>query len=154
MLRTRRLCTGLRGVIVIGALIASGAAVAQTAPMSKGDAREAVALSPAETETLLAGMRTYLETIQGIIAAMAENKTAAVADIAAKSGAKLLQEAEPATGLKLPLGFTSMSFDTHDKFDKIAARARKGASRGEILGDLRDVMGNCISCHAAYRLAK
>lgn len=103
---------------------------------------------------MLTGMRTYLETIQGIVAAMAENQVARVPDIASESGAKLLQVAAPVTGLKLPLGFTSMSFDTHDKFDKLADRARKGASRTEVLNDMRDIMGNCISCHAAYRLAK
>ncbi len=129
-------------------------ASSQVAPQAKGDPREAVALSPAETETMLAGMRTYLETIQGIVAAMAENQVARVPEIAGRSGAKLLQVAAPATGLKLPLGFTSMSFDTHDKFDKLADKAKKGASRSEVLNDLRDIMGNCISCHAAYRLAK
>ncbi len=151
----RRTAIQAMTAVAIGTIWAlSMPALAQTAPMAKGDAREAIALSPAETETLLAGMRTYLETIQGIVAAMAENKTTAVGDIAAKSGAKLLQNAAPVTGLKLPLGFTSMSFDTHDKFDKVAERARKGGSRAEILGELRDIMGNCISCHAAYRLAK
>lgn len=141
------LATALACVIVTPCL-------AQVAPQAKGDPREAVALSPSETEALLTGMRTYLETIQGIVAAMAENGTARVPEIAAKSGAKLLQDAAPVTGLKLPLGFTSMSFDTHDKFDKLAEKARKGAARGEVLTDLRDIMGNCISCHAAYRLAK
>ena len=57
------------------------------------------------------------------------------------------------TGLKLPLGFASMSFDTHDKFDKLAEKAKRGASRAEVLTDLRDIMGNCVSCHASYRLA-
>ena len=150
--------TGLRTSIVAlalgAALISSAPASAQVAPQAKGDPREAIALSPAETETMLTGMRTYLETIQGIVAAMAENQVARVPDIASESGAKLLQVAAPVTGLKLPLGFTSMSFDTHDKFDKLADRARKGASRTEVLNAMRDIMGNCISCHAAYRLAK
>jgi len=128
-------------------------AMAQQPPRAKGDPREAVALAPAEVETLLAGMRTYLETIQGIVAAMAENEVARVPDIAAKSGAKLLQNVAPVTGLKLPLGFASMSFDTHDKFDKLAEKAKRGTSRAEVLTDLRDIMGNCISCHSAYRLA-
>ena len=122
--------------------------------MAKGDPREGVSLSPAEVETLLTGMRTYLETIQGITAAMAENRIASVPDIASKSGAKLLQKATPITGLKLPLAFSSMAMDTHDKFDKLADKARRGSSRSEMLADLRDIMGNCISCHAAYRLAK
>lgn len=46
-----------------------------------------------------------------------------------------------------------MSFDTHDKFDKLAEKATRGRSRAELLSDLRDIMGNCISCHASYRLA-
>ena len=60
----------------------SGTVAAQTPPQAKGDPREAIALSPVETEKLLAGMRTYLETIQGIVAAMAENDVARVAAIA------------------------------------------------------------------------
>lgn len=131
----------------------SAPALAQHQPQSEGDPREAIALDPKEVETLLAGMRTYLETIQGIVAAMAENKIDRVPDIAAKSGAKLLEKVVPSTGLKVPIGFGLMSFDTHDKFDKLAEKARRGTSRAEVLTDLRDIMGNCISCHASYRLA-
>jgi hypothetical protein len=143
----------LTAVCLVGAA-AGFSAAAQQPPQAKGDPREAVALSPAEAEALLTGMRTYLETIQGIVAAMAENQVAGVSDIAPKSGAKLLQDVNPVTGLKLPIGFASMSFDTHDKFDKLAEKAARGSSRGEILNDLRDIMGNCISCHASYRLAR
>jgi hypothetical protein len=126
---------------------------AQQPPQSQGDPREAVALSPEEAEALLAGMRTYLETIQGIVAAMAENHVDQVPGIASRSGAKLLENVVPSTGLKVPLGFGMMAFDTHDKFDKLAEKARRGTSRSEVLNDLRDIMGNCISCHASYRLA-
>ncbi len=144
----------LTGFIFCVALAFSASPViAQHAPLAKGDPREAVNLSPKETAEFLAGMRTYLETIQGIVAAMAENKSARVPAIAKKSGAKLLNGVSLFTGLKLPLGFTSMSFDTHDKFDKLADKAAKGASRSIILADLRDIMGNCISCHAMYRFA-
>ena len=66
---------------------------------------------------------------------------------------QLLQGTSPMTGLKVPLGFTSMSLDTHDKFDKLAEKAEHGASRTEILNDLSSIMSNCVSCHALYRLA-
>jgi hypothetical protein len=128
-------------------------AFAQRPPQAEGDPREAVALSAEEAEAMLAGMRAYLETIQGIVAAMAENDTGRVPEIAARSGAKLMQEVAPTTGLKTPMGFAMMSVDTHDKFDRLAEKARRGTSRAEILGDLRDILGNCIGCHAAYRLA-
>lgn len=135
------------------ALLSAVPAVAQPPARPKGDPREVVRLEPAEVATLLAGMRTYLESIQGIVAAMAENKVARVPNIAARAGAKMLQGLSPATGLKLPLAFTAMSFDTHGKFDKLADNARGGASRSEILVELRDIMANCNSCHATYRLA-
>lgn len=138
-------------VIAIGALALP--AFAQHPPQATGDPREAVALNPAEAEEMLTGMRTYLETIQGIVAAMAENNIDRVPPIAAKSGAKMLREVNPVTGLKAPIGFSMMSFDTHDKFDKLAEKARAGTSRTEVLGDLRDILGNCIACHASYRLA-
>jgi len=127
--------------------------MAQHPPQAKGDPREAVALTPAETEELLRGMRTYLETLQDLVAVLAENRIDRVAEIASKSGARLLSKASPVTGLKVPIGFASMSFDTHDKFDRLADKARHGTSRSEVLGDLRDIMNNCVSCHASYRLA-
>lgn len=135
------------------AMALAGPVCAQRPPQAQGDPREAVALSPAEAEELLSGMRTYLETIQGIVSALAENDVSLVPVIAAKSGAKLLQKVAPTTGLKAPVGFAMMSLDTHDKFDKLAEKAKRGASRTEVLADLRDIMANCISCHETYRLA-
>lgn len=140
-------------LLTIAACVAALPAVAQRPPQATGDPREAVALNPVEAEEMLAGMRTYLETIQGIVAAMAENDIDRVPQIAAKSGAKMLRDVNPVTGLKAPIGFSTMSFDTHDKFDKLAEKARKGTSRTEVLNDLRDILGNCIACHASYRLA-
>ena len=57
------------------------------------------------------------------------------------------------TGLIVPLEFTTMSLDTHDKFDKRVDKIRRGTSRTEALSDLRNIMSNCISCHASYRMA-
>ncbi len=115
------------------------------------DQRTEIILDAAERDVMLAGMRTYLESVQGIVAALAENHPDRVASIAAKSGNKLLQTVSPLTAAKLPLAFMSMSFDTHDKFDKLAARAAKTASRSEVLSDLRDILGNCTSCHMSFR---
>lgn len=140
-------------VCALTVIVVTSSARAQHPPQARGDPREAVALSAAETEELLRGMRTYLETVQGLVAALAENRIDRVAEIASKSGVRLLNNANPVTGLKVPIGFTSMSFDTHDKFDRLADKARHGTSRSEVLLDLRDIMSNCVGCHAAYRLA-
>ena len=149
-----RVCQFWAAAILVVALYATAVPTfAQRPPQSQGDPREPVALSPVEAEKMLTGMRTYLETIQGIVAALAENDTSRIPALAMKSGAKMLEEVAPTTGLKTPIGFAMMSFDTHDKFDKLADKAAKGSSRSELLTDLRNIMGNCISCHASYRLA-
>jgi hypothetical protein len=149
-----RVCQFWAAAILVVAIYATAApTLAQRPPQSQGDPREPVALSPVEAEKMLTGMRTYLETIQGIVAALAENDMSRIPALAMKSGAKMLEEVAPTTGLKTPIGFAMLSFDTHDKFDKLADKAAKGSSRSELLTDLRNIMGNCISCHASYRLA-
>ncbi|AGK56784.1 hypothetical protein HYPDE_25498 [Hyphomicrobium denitrificans 1NES1] len=141
-------------VCAAAAMLFAGSVSAQRRSHARGDSREALTLSPAEAAEMLSGMRTYLETVQGIVSALAENKVARVPEIAARSGAKLLGSMNPITGLKAPIGFTMMSLDTHDKFDKLAEKARRGTSRTEVLTDLQDILGNCTGCHAAYRLAR
>ena len=69
-------------ILVVSLSTTAAPTLAQRAPQSQGDAREAVALNPVEAEKMLTGMRTYLETIQGIVAALAENDTSRVPALA------------------------------------------------------------------------
>jgi hypothetical protein len=140
-------------IIALSTTLISVPIYAQHAPRAHGDSRDPVVLNPSEAETMRTGMRIYLETIQGIVAALAENDTMGSADMAANSGARMLEGVPFTTSLKVPLGFTTMSLDTHDKFDKLADKMRRGTSRTEVLGDLRNIMSNCISCHASYRIS-
>lgn len=149
-----RLSWSVAVVFGTAATVFAGSVVAKSRSSGKSDQREAVTLSRAEAEEMLSGMRTYLETIQDIVSALAENKVARVPEIAARSGNKLLSGMNPMTGLKAPVGFTMMSLDTHDKFDKLAEKAGRGVSRTEVLADLENILSNCTSCHAAYRLAR
>ena len=148
-MKTRIAC-----VAVATAMTASAGALLSSAPAAAAgiDDRTTITLNAAEREHLLAGMRSYLASIQGIVAALAENKTPDITEAAKASGAKALQTISPVTAIKLPAGFVSMSFDTHDKFDKLAERAQKQPSRGEILSDLRDLLAHCTTCHMSYRL--
>lgn len=132
----------------------AGSVSAQRGSHAKEVQRETLTLSPAEAAEMLSGMRTYLETIQDLVSALAENQVGRVPEIAAKSGAKLLGNVNPFIGLKAPIGFTMMSLDTHEKFDQLAEKARRGVSRTEVLADLRNILDNCTACHAAYRLAR
>jgi hypothetical protein len=117
------------------------------------ETREALVLTLRERDHMLAGMRTYLESIQGIISSLATNQTKEVASHAERSGKKLLENVEPGLAFAVPVGFTSMSLDTHTKFDELADKARKGTSRIEIISDLSAILANCTTCHAAYRIS-
>lgn len=143
---------GRAGAAVL--VLAAAASVMTAAPAGAAgiDDRTTITLDAAEREHLLSGMRSYLASIQGIVAALAENKTPDITEAAKASGAKALQTVSPVTAMKLPAGFVSMSFDTHDKFDKLAEKAQKQPSRGEILSDVRDLLANCTTCHMSYRL--
>ena len=149
-----RLSWSVAVVFAITATFFAGSVVAKSRASGKDDQRETVTFSHAEAEEMLSGMRTYLETIQDIVSALAENKVARVPEIAARSGNKLLSGMNPMTGLKAPVGFTMMSLDTHDKFDKLAEKAERGVSRTEVLTDLENILSNCTGCHAAYKLAR
>lgn len=126
---------------------ASNAASADTA-----DRREVVSFGTAAREELRAGMRGYLESVQGIVDGLSTSRPAEVAASAARSGERMLTLESAITGLALPPGFVTLSLDTHRKFDALAAMAATGAPRLQLLGALDEILSNCTSCHAAYRL--
>lgn len=123
-----------------------------TAARADDDGRTTITLDEAERDALLAGMRQYLASIQGIVTSLAANHTGEVEESAKLSGAKMLMDVSPATAARLPVGFISISFDTHDKFDNLAELAARSGSRTEVLAAVRDILNNCTSCHAMYRL--
>ncbi len=98
-------------------------------------------------------MRTYLESTQGIIEALAENKLSAVAENARKAGMGAVQDVPLWAALKLPPGFLMLGMDTHQKFDALSHVASGPGSRKEILQQLRDILANCTACHGTYRVS-
>jgi len=115
-------------------------------------AREPLRLSMQEREHMRAGMRAFLESVEGINKGLAENRVQLVAKSAKRSGWSMMDAEATATALKLPPEFVAISIDTHQKFDDLAAAASTGAPKSEILRRLGDILSNCTSCHAAYRL--
>lgn len=118
-----------------------------------GVTRTEVALSDRESEHLRQGMRVYLESTQGIIEALGDNKLAAVQSHARKAGVSATGDVPLWVALSLPPEFVLLGMDTHQKFDALAAAAAQGASKREILQHLRDVLLNCTACHAIFRLS-
>lgn len=124
---------------------------AATAPSA--DARAAVSLNADEREHLRAGMRRYLQSIQGIVQAVTENKVASAAGSAKAGGMAMLADVPLSIGFKVPPEFISLSMDTHRRFDDLARTAENPGTKAAVLSALNDILNNCTSCHAMYRLA-
>lgn len=119
-----------------------------------GDARAAIRLSAAERVHLRAGMRLYLDSIQGIVDAATEGKMARVALSARKSGMASVSDLPLATAAKFPAEFLMLSVDTHRKFDALAMTSSGAAANARsVMAELRDILANCSACHASYKLA-
>lgn len=121
--------------------------------MQTASARTALSLSPGERAHMRAGMRAFLESVEGITQGIAEGSMQRVAASARRSGWAMMDDAATAMALKLPPEFVAVSIDTHQKFDELAAAAEAGAPKSKLLGDLGQILTNCTACHASYRLS-
>lgn len=136
----------------MGAIVVALAAVGGVWPsFAGGDAREKIQLSFREREQIRAGMRAYLESVQGIVEGLAQHKMAVVARNADKSGERMVADVPVALALRLPPQFVLMSVDTHRKFDELAKAARETRTKLAVTSKLNEVLMNCTSCHAMFR---
>jgi mono/diheme cytochrome c family protein len=141
-------------VLVLLAVIGAGVYrfVLQGNTLPSADGRVAIVLEPGERDLVLAEMRAFLESVQGIVAGAAAGDMAAMARQARKVGAAAQAEVPGSLVGKLPLGFKRLGFDTHRRFDALAMDAESLGDAGHALEQLAELMQNCVACHAAYRL--
>lgn len=125
-------------------------ASADTAAAMK-DERTALKLSEAERTAVLAEMRGFLESVQGVVGALAGGKPAAAAEPAKRSGMGATHAMPKSLMGKLPMEFRKLGMDTHQKFDALALEAQGIGDTGTMLKQLDAVLANCNGCHAGYR---
>ncbi len=118
------------------------------------DGRQAVGLTPDESDHILAEMRGLLAAAAEIAGALARNDTGAIARIAAPVGMAATAAEPPILLAKLPLDFKRMGMQVHAGFDAIAAEAKAGASTQKLTGLLAEQLHTCVTCHAGYRFAR
>lgn len=128
------------------------AVVAAVGPAPAQDERAAISLGRADREHLLAGMRGYLASIQGIIEGLSLSDMKLVAESARKSGAAAVASVNLSAVVGLPPDFLLASMATHQKLDELADAAQRGATRLAVLDSLSGVLASCNACHEAYRL--
>lgn len=142
----------------VGFLLACLASVALFVPGCAGeptastDSRERLLLPPAGRDQVLAEMRILLESLDGIIKGVAADDLAAVQSAARASGTAMAADMDPEVQAFLPPPFLDLGMRTHRAFDELAADVAAGASKERVLQALAGITGNCVGCHAAYRL--
>ncbi len=116
------------------------------------DGRVAVLLEPGERQAVLGEMRVLLESVQGIVDALARNDLKTVEVTARKVGKSAISTMDFRLRAKLPLDFKKLGFGTHYAFDEIADMAATDKPARDIQRKLADTMNNCIACHASFQL--
>ena len=141
-------------VLVLG--IASGTLaykfLLRGAVVPASDGRSAILLAPGERDLVLAEMRAFLQSVQEIVAAVAAGSLDSVPVAARRVGAAAQQAVPSSLVGKLPGEFKLLGLDTHRKFDQLALDAEQLGDTGQTLGQLAELMRNCVACHAAYRI--
>lgn len=150
-MRTRLIgvVAGVAWVIILGLLSGSAAVEPQTSPT---DTRQRLTLPTAQRDRILAEMRQLLASVSGIVQGIATNDLSAAEQAARLSGMADAADADPHIKHLLPRQFLELGIKTHRGFDQLADRIKAGASRDETIRRLAELTGNCVACHATYRL--
>ncbi len=144
-------------VIIIALLLIIGAMgwffVIRGSGGPKGeDGRTVVLLTSSDRAFFLAEMRGWLESVQGIAQALAENDMKEAAEIARKAGVVELDQIPGSLLRSIPLEMKQLGFGTHDAFAALAKSIEEGADAKRALKMLSELMLNCTGCHAGYRV--
>lgn len=133
-------------------LLLAACSVARDASPSHVETRTPIELPAKERERMRAGMRAYLEAVDGITTALAENRMPGVAKSAKAVGTDMIKDVSLGDVMTLPPAFLAMSLDTHQKFDALAKDAADHTTKAAALKQLGAILANCTACHATYRI--
>lgn len=97
-------------------------------------------------------MRLMLGSVSGIIQGLAIGDLPAAEKAARASGMVEAVDVDPQIKKLLPQQFLELGMQTHRGFDKLADQIKAGGSRDDTLRGLAKLTGNCVACHATYRL--
>ena len=128
------------------------ACFASSALAEEVDTRQLVQLTERQRNQVLTEMRSLLTGTQDILAALAKDDMAAVAEHAQSLGFNMKHKAENPLHEVLPKDFMMLGMSMHKEFDQIAADAISLKDSKHTLKQLSDTMGKCTACHATYQI--
>ncbi len=116
------------------------------------DKRAPIILTEDERNLVLNEMRISLDTVRAITVSLSKEEMDIVAKSAKKVGMGASGEMPPALAKKLPQQFKMLAMQVHKGFDQLALDATDMGDKQQTLEQLGAVLGNCVACHAIYRL--
>jgi len=119
---------------------------------AKDDPRKPIELTESERNLVLEEMRTFLDTVRSITVSLSEEDMNKIAKSAKKVGMAASGGVPPELTAKLPLQFKMLAMKVHKGFDQIALDATEMGDKQQTLEQLGALMGNCVACHAIYKL--
>jgi len=119
---------------------------------AKDDPRTPIELTESERNLVLEEMRTFLDTVRSITVSLSEEDMNKIAKSAKKVGMAAAGGVPPELTAKLPLQFKMLAMKIHKGFDQIALDATEMGDKQQTLEQLGALMGNCVACHAIYKL--
>lgn len=123
-----------------------------SAKPSGPDQRQIIELTEDERNFVLTEMRNFLDSVQGIIDAVAEGRPKDAAEAARHSGMHVMRNAPQTLMGKMPMEFRKLGMDTHQRFAAIAEEAAAMGDEKSILRQLSAMLANCSACHQGYRI--
>ena len=117
------------------------------------DGRVAIHLNGAERDLVLEEMRGFLEGVEAITNALGEGNMAEASKHAASIGMAGIGDVPLSLMGKLPLDFKTLGLSTHKAFDTLSKETKVNTDPKMFLKKFGEILNNCTSCHAGYRLA-
>ncbi|GAB4123092.1 MAG: hypothetical protein Tsb0027_20770 [Wenzhouxiangellaceae bacterium] len=162
MLRAQTIIMNIVAVL-LGLILVMPSAAAQDSAgdaMSEiNDTRQLVEMPPQVQAMLRQDMRAHLHSLHAIIAALAEQRLEAAADIASQQlGSASMgrhRDSGGGPGRHMPAAMRSIGMRMHAAADALAEDLAAAANTGDqtaAMQQLAQVTAACSACHAAYRI--
>ena len=139
------------GAVLFVSIVASASPGTGQQP---ADTRQLVVVAPAARDKILAEMREMLGALHEVLRALSAGDRAAAEKAARGAGMGVATEVKPEVREQLPPPFLQLGMQTHRAFDALADQLRGGATGEEALKSIAALTGNCVACHAMYRLGE
>ena len=109
-------------------------------------------VSQPNRDFVMSEMRNFVETLHQINMGIEQNDSSLIVEAARSSGGSVAHHAPAGLIASIPMGFKTIGFDTHAKFDSIANSAEKNFDPKVIQQQVTALLGNCVACHRSYRM--